>query len=117
MLRASAWTDKQSTQQCPWVDLAEWSDMARRRDDLHDWYLAYLRKNALSRKKYQDLTPMALVDSDKEMLKQIVYESAQPDLAPVIVTASWLDKNYWLIQLGLSITWTALLIIATLTRP
>lgn len=86
--------------------------MAQRKDDLLDWYLAYLRKNALNRKPSQDLTPMTLVDSDKEMLQQIVEESAQPDEAAL--HTSTLQRNSWLIQLVLAVVITGSLLIALL---
>lgn len=42
------------------------------RTELLDWYLANLRKLALSRHKTHDLTPMNLLHSDEALLQQIV---------------------------------------------
>jgi hypothetical protein len=89
--------------------------MDQRRDDLLDWYLAHLRKNALSRQKFQDLTPMALVDSDKEMLKQLVEQSAVERVSEPHRIPQTIDDNYWMIQLAITITVTGLLLIAALS--
>jgi hypothetical protein len=91
--------------------------MPERRDDLLNWYLAQLRKNALTRKKFQDLTPMALVESDKEMLKQIVEESAQIDVLKQPVIANILDNNYWMIQLALTVIVTGTLLVTLIFAP
>jgi hypothetical protein len=91
--------------------------MPERRDDLLNWYLAQLRKNALTRKKFQDLTPMALVESDKEMLKQIVEDSVQSYVPNSAISTSVLDDNYWLVQLALTVIVTGMLLIALIYSP
>jgi PAS domain S-box-containing protein len=45
-------------------------------NELQDWYLAYLRKNAQSAPGARDLTPMALVKADSELLKQHIEENS-----------------------------------------
>jgi hypothetical protein len=84
--------------------------MKARPDDLLNWYLAHLRKNALSRKTFQDLTPMALVDSDKEMLRRIVEESAH-NVVAVPSFGARLSTNSWMIQLALTVSICGLLLI------
>lgn len=48
-----------------------------RKDELFEWYLAYLRKNAQRQSMSSAMTPMALIHADQELLKQLISEEAQ----------------------------------------
>ena len=50
--------------------------MNKARDELLNWYLAFLRKNAQLRVETKRLTPMGLVKADHELLKQEIEEEA-----------------------------------------
>lgn len=56
--------------------------MTTPRDDLFDWYLAYLRKNAQKTGiGNTSVTPMGLIHADRDLLKQIMEEEAEKEQA------------------------------------
>ncbi len=69
--------DTSLARQCP-----NQLQMNKARNELLNWYLAFLRKNAQLRVETKRLTPMGLVKADHELLKQQIEEEALKQISP-----------------------------------
>src|SRR5262249_26173235 len=51
--------------------------MESEQNDLFEWYLAFLRKNAQDRAASSHFTPLSLIAADNELLQQIIEDGAR----------------------------------------
>lgn len=71
------------------------SERASSRGELTEWYLARLRNNARQTSLERKLTPMTLVETDKNLIQEIVassqpgYEARFSEVLAKVQSANW----------------------------